>query len=101
MLSFCAKAQSQLWKDVQKNEFIIVKKEYKGLQKIYKEIFSSQDGDVCEFELSCSSYSRACFKKYSFIEAMFLTLDRLSRCNGSAQERYYERSQSGKLIDIP
>ncbi|MFY8019671.1 MAG: membrane protein insertion efficiency factor YidD [Bacteroidia bacterium] len=104
ILIFCygvTNAQSSLWNQVEKKEFKTVHKEYKGLQKVYKKLFSSQDGDVCEFELSCSSYSRLCFAKYSFFQALFLTFDRLSRCNGSEAERYYERAESGKLIDIP
>ncbi len=100
-LNFGVSAQNQIWNDVVQNKPNLVKKEYKGLHKAYKVLLSSQDGDVCEFELSCSSYSRACFKKHSFIKAIFLTFDRLSRCNGGGHNRGYQTNELGKLIEYP
>lgn len=95
-------AQNSIWNDVYQNRPNLVKKEYKGLHKVYKVLLSSQDGEVCEFELSCSSYSRDCFKKYSFFKAIFLTFDRLNRCNGGgSHKRNYQTNELGKLIDYP
>jgi putative component of membrane protein insertase Oxa1/YidC/SpoIIIJ protein YidD len=100
-INLAVSAQNSIWNDVVQNKPHLVKKQYKGLHKIYKVLLSSQDGDVCEFELSCSSYSRACFKKHSFFKAFFLTLDRLSRCNGGGYDRGYMTNDKGKLIDTP
>jgi putative component of membrane protein insertase Oxa1/YidC/SpoIIIJ protein YidD len=95
-------AQNSIWNDVDQNRPNLVKKEYKGLHKVYKVLLSSQDGEVCEFELSCSSYSRDCFKKHSFLKAIFLTFDRLNRCNGGgSHNRNYQTNELGKLIDYP
>lgn len=35
----------------------------------------------CNFDPSCSHYSKECYKKHSFFKATQLTINRIKRCN--------------------
>jgi putative component of membrane protein insertase Oxa1/YidC/SpoIIIJ protein YidD len=70
-----------------------------GWQKIYKKFISSQDGEVCTFYPSCSSFAHASIKKQGFIIGIFLSTDRLIRCNGRPGN-YFE-DENEKKLDLP
>lgn len=51
---------------------------------IYKTGFSPSIGGGCYFTPSCSAYSFEAFHQKGFIVGLFLTLDRMVRCNRKA-----------------
>jgi putative component of membrane protein insertase Oxa1/YidC/SpoIIIJ protein YidD len=71
---------------------------------LYQKLVSEQVSAVCEFEPSCSNFGIQSIAKLGFIKGLFLTADRLTRCNGEAQpeSKYYLIDHySGKVIDEP
>lgn len=71
---------------------------------IYQKIFSQQISATCEFDQSCSAFGVSSVKELGIIKAVFLTADRLTRCNGQAQvetQNYLINHTSGKVIDEP
>lgn len=70
-----------------------------GLIRLYQKFISSQDGPTCNFQPTCSRFGMACIQKYGPVRGLFLTADRLLRCNGS-QSRYYDRDEmTGRYLD--
>lgn len=69
------------------------------LYLIYKNYFSSQDGNQCSFYPSCSDYSLKIMRKDGFIKGGIKTLDRLTRCNSLSPEKYKIDFEKRKLID--
>lgn len=70
----------------------------------YQRIISEQISAVCGFEPSCSAFSIQSIKKLGIIKGLFLTADRLTRCNGEAQresENYLFDPLKAKVIDAP
>ena len=71
---------------------------------LYQKFVSEQVSAVCEFEPSCSNFGLQSIGQLGFIKGLFLTADRLTRCNGEAQPEtkyYLIDHQSGKVIDEP
>ena len=68
------------------------------LLTIYQSIFAEQDIQSCQFNPSCSQFSKEAYQKYDPIQATLMTSDRLQRCNPFAYQ-YYPRDQNGYLID--
>jgi len=54
----------------------------------YKEFFSSQDGNHCVFQPSCSVYTIEAVKKQGIVIGLMNGIDRLSRCNRLSPENY-------------
>jgi hypothetical protein len=52
-----------------------------ALVKAYKMFISPYLPKSCRFYPSCSTYSIESFKKYGFIKGLFLTIERIIRCN--------------------
>ena len=70
----------------------------------YQKLLSEQFYASCEFDRSCSAFAINCFKEFGVFKALFLTADRLTRCNGVAQletQNYLFNHLSGKIIDEP
>ena len=85
-----------------KSDFKIIKKETKEFQtlkfilksgvKLYQFTLSGMQGDVCNFEPSCSNYAMEAIEKYGAILGTILAADRLERCNPfsfSYAKKYY------------
>jgi putative component of membrane protein insertase Oxa1/YidC/SpoIIIJ protein YidD len=72
---------------------------YTGLHGFYKKYISSQDGSNCQFHPSCSHYAKLAIKKHPLPIGLFLTADRLLRCNGRTED--YFTNDSEKAIDLP
>jgi putative component of membrane protein insertase Oxa1/YidC/SpoIIIJ protein YidD len=71
---------------------------------LYQKFVSEQVSATCEFEPSCSNFGLQSIGQLGFIKGLFLTADRLTRCNGEAQPEtkyYLIDHQSGKVIDEP
>lgn len=69
------------------------------LYLIYKNYFSSQDGNKCSFHPSCSDYSVVCIEKHGIFKGGILSFDRLMRCNGLSPEKYQIDVKRRKFID--
>ncbi|MFO8053582.1 MAG: membrane protein insertion efficiency factor YidD [Bacteroidales bacterium] len=52
-----------------------------GGMYIYQNVISPQLSASCYYEPSCSSFSRALIAEYGLVKGVFLTADRVSRCN--------------------
>lgn len=77
---------------------------FDGLLFLYKKILSMQISAHCEFEPSCSSFSLRALHELGYLKGIFLTADRLTRCNGSASnetQHYLIIPENGKIKDIP
>ena len=70
-----------------------------GLIRLYQKFISSQDGPSCNFIPTCSRFGMACIQKYGVMRGIFLTADRLLRCNGSQSRHYHKDEGTGKYID--
>lgn len=72
-----------------------------GLFNFYKRNISDQIINDCIYEVSCSEFSRDVFEHYGLVKGLFLTCDRLSRCNRlSYEETQRERiNEQGKIVD--
>jgi len=71
---------------------------------VYQRIISEQVSAVCEFEPSCSNFGVQSIVQLGIIKGLFLTADRLTRCNGEAQidtQYYLIDHHTGKVIDEP
>ncbi len=71
---------------------------------VYQKVVSEQISASCSFEPSCSAFSILAIKKLGFIKGLFLTADRLTRCNGQAQEEsefYLYDPIKSKVFDDP
>ena len=52
-----------------------------ALIKFYKFILSPFFYGSCKFEPTCSTYCLECFEKYNFIKAIYMSTNRILRCN--------------------
>ena len=62
------------------------------LIRVYQVVFSSRQGDVCNFTPSCSNYASEAIKKHGLL-GVLMTFDRLERCNYFAwqyKDKYYK-----------
>lgn len=48
---------------------------------LYQHHITYQLPSSCMYEPSCSEFSRQCFETFGPVKALFLSMDRLSRCN--------------------
>jgi len=70
------------------------------LFKFYRQFISSQDKSVCNFTISCSQFGVIAIQKYGIIHGIFMTSDRLQRCNGLGRKYYPIDSKTGLAIDF-
>jgi putative membrane protein insertion efficiency factor len=69
---------------------------------VYQKTLSGAQGDVCNFDPSCSHYSQEAFAKYGFFWGSLMTADRLMRCQPGAVNyygRYYRGIRNNKMYD--
>lgn len=55
-----------------------------ALMLLYQHIVSPQFSRYCLFELSCSNFSKAAISEFGLLKGVFMSVDRLLRCNISA-----------------
>jgi len=72
-----------------------------AMLNFYKRNISDQIINDCIYEVSCSEFSRQLFANYGTFKGVFLTLDRLSRCNRLSYQDVplTRRNAEGKIID--
>ena len=54
---------------------------FKGLFSVYQNMFSDQILNDCIYEHSCSTFGQGALRAYGPVKGVFLTADRLMRCN--------------------
>lgn len=68
----------------------------------YQTLVSPAQGDVCNFEPSCSRFARIAIRQHGLLLGMIMTADRLIRCNpaaaGGLPDRY-AGIRNGKIYD--
>ena len=55
-----------------------------ALMLLYQQVISPQFSRVCLYERSCSNFSKAAISEFGLVKGVFLSADRLLRCNISA-----------------
>ena len=73
-----------------------------SLFDLYQNIFSSSQGDVCNFSPSCSRFGRQAVIEHGIVLGTIMAADRLTRCNPWAYYyygSYYHTLQHGKIYD--
>lgn len=68
---------------------------------LYQKIVSPAQGDVCNFEPSCSQFAKKAIEKYGLWGCLMAT-DRLMRCNPWAHQHvntYYSGIKNYKIYD--
>lgn len=76
----------------------------KGSMYTYQHLISGQKSGNCLYELSCSNFSKAAIAEFGSVKGVFLTADRLLRCNKiSALDIPISTisTRSGRAIDVP
>lgn len=70
---------------------------------VYKKTLSEQISAHCEFEPSCSSFSLQAIHELGYVKGIFLSADRLTRCNGYAffEAPNYLIKYNAKIYDPP
>lgn len=79
-----------------KNEVSFI---FSALFVTYKEVFSSQDVDMCVFTPSCSVYAIESIKQKGIIAGYFNAIDRLTRCNPGGNKNLTIDITTGKYYD--
>ncbi|MFQ3575865.1 MAG: membrane protein insertion efficiency factor YidD [Cytophagales bacterium] len=80
-----------------------VKLFFAGSLYFYQNVISQQFFSSCPYHISCSEYSKQSIKKNGIIKGIFMTADRLTRCNGFAIEDIDRRNDifQNRIIDDP
>jgi len=76
----------------------------KGSMFVYQNAVSPQLGTRCLYELSCSNFSKQSLKEFGMVKGVFLTADRLLRCNKISMLDLHPMTfneKSGRFIDNP
>lgn len=58
---------------------------FKGLLKVYNRAITDQIINDCIYQQSCSNFGQHSFENYGMIKGLFVTYDRLTRCNRLSQ----------------
>lgn len=71
------------------------------LLDFYQKVVSPQISAQCLYEVSCSRHSRLLIQRFGPLKGVFLSADRLSRCNMQVAEQVSPAriSQKGKIKD--
>jgi uncharacterized protein len=96
---FETKQQIPEYKNLTKNNSNEIQWITSGLLIFYKTFFSSQDGNRCVFQPSCSVYAIESVKKKGFIIGFAAAMDRLIRCNRLSAENYEKFENTNLLYD--
>ncbi len=72
------------------------------LNRLYKSLIADQLSSSCEFDPSCSVFSRQALSHYGPVKGFFLSTDRLTRCHGNAHGEvpaFFTNPLTAKLLD--
>lgn len=96
---FALETHSHNWRGQLKNNKNELSFIFSAFFVMYKELFSSQDIDVCVFTPSCSVYAIEGIKQKGFIVGFFTATDRLTRCNPGRNKNLPIDPATGKYFD--
>ncbi len=73
-----------------------------GLMYTYQNVISEQISANCNYQISCSEYTKKCIEKYGLIKGTLLGLNQLSQCIPNIQEEHCEHviSEQNKVINV-
>jgi len=75
---------------------------FDGSMLVYQKAISEQFSAQCEYTPSCSDFSKKLIQRFGMLKGIFLSADRLMRCNGHALDENYPfrlNTSSGKIAD--
>jgi putative component of membrane protein insertase Oxa1/YidC/SpoIIIJ protein YidD len=75
---------------------------FDGSMYVYQKTISRQISAECEYTPSCSEFSKKLIQRFGIIKGVFLSADRLMRCNGHASDENYPyriTPSNGKVTD--
>lgn len=71
-----------------------------GLLFLYQNTLSQQFSATCLYEPSCSEFSKQSIRKYGLLKGIFLSADRITRCNRIAATGIHPlRVENNKVAD--
>lgn len=53
----------------------------KGAMLLYQNVLSPQLSKPCPYEITCSNFSKQCIQQFGIFKGLFLSADRITRCN--------------------
>ncbi|HEY6161054.1 MAG TPA: membrane protein insertion efficiency factor YidD [Bacteroidia bacterium] len=76
---------------------------FTGMMLLYQRVISPQISSDCVYSRSCSNFSKEAIHQFGLIKGIFLTADRLLRCNRSCENDFPLSSfePNGKIKDEP
>ena len=76
----------------------------KGAMLLYQNVLSPQLSKACPYEITCSNFSKQAIQKFGIFKGVFLSADRITRCNRIALLDVHLRNinpENGAIIDNP
>jgi putative component of membrane protein insertase Oxa1/YidC/SpoIIIJ protein YidD len=75
----------------------------KGAMLFYQKVVSPQLFKSCIYELSCSNYAKHAIHQFGLFKGVFLSADRLMRCNSIAKDEIpaFRFNNNDKAMDEP
>jgi putative component of membrane protein insertase Oxa1/YidC/SpoIIIJ protein YidD len=96
---FVQETHKHYWREQLKNNKNELSFIFSAFFVMYKELFSSQDIDVCVFSPSCSVYAIESIKRKGVLIGFFTAIDRLTRCNPGRNKNLPIDTATGKYYD--
>ncbi|MCH8332010.1 MAG: membrane protein insertion efficiency factor YidD [Bacteroidetes bacterium] len=73
-----------------------------GLMFLYQNLVSPQMSSGCQYQLSCSNFSKQAIHEFGWLKGVMLSADRLMRCNSmSLSEHPQHLKTSSGVVDEP
>lgn len=74
-----------------------------GMMLLYQHVISPQISASCIYTRSCSNFAKQAIREYGVVKGVFITADRLMRCNHLCEEDFpsYAYTPEGKINDEP
>ncbi len=76
----------------------------KGAMSAYQHAFSPQLGQRCNYEMSCSNFSKHAIGEFGIFKGVYVSADRLLRCNRISYTKIHPTKinlKTRKVLDFP
>lgn len=76
----------------------------KGAMSVYQHAFSPQLGQRCNYEMSCSNFSKHAIEEFGIFKGVYISADRVLRCNRISYSKIHPTKlnmKTGKVRDFP
>ena len=77
---------------------------FKGIMLTYQRMISPQLYNKCLYDISCSNFSKKSIQEFGLVKGVFLSADRLMRCNSRSRREspsYLYNPETRKIHDHP